>query len=78
MQWETFTYIHTHTYASEYHNKQRDGVAGGGQRWAGWVGFNLVVVGVGLVVVVAERFALFIVVADRSQNIIEICQTARF
>lgn len=40
--------------------------------------FNLVVVGVGLVVVVAERFALFIVVADRSQNIIEICQTARF
>lgn len=41
-------------------------------------GFNLVVVGVGLVVAVAERFALFIVVADRSQNIIEICQTARF
>lgn len=73
MQWETFTYIHTHTYASEYHNKQRDGVAGVRR-----FGFNLVVVGVGLVVVVAERFALFIVVADRSQNIIEICQTARF
>lgn len=78
MQWETFTYIHTHTYASEYHNKQRDGVAGVGRDGRG-VGFNLVVVWVGLVVVVvAERFALFIVVADRSQNIIEICQTARF
>lgn len=50
-----------------------------GRRGRGSVfGFNLVVVGVGLVVAVAERFALFIVVADRSQNIIEICQTARF
>lgn len=49
-----------------------------GERGRRVFGFNLVVVGVGLVVAVAERFALFIVVADRSQNIIEICQTARF
>lgn len=40
---ETFTYIHTHTYASEYHNKQRDrrvGRGGGvclGSTWS-WSG----------------------------------------
>lgn len=76
----TYIYAHTepypsHTYSCicEWISEQTNNEICGSQA-AGRA--NGTCFGVGFVV--AERFALFIVVADRSQNIIEICQTARF